>query len=109
MKTAALLACLALAWPPLPFNRGDVNQDGEVTIDDATFIQQYLWFGGPAPVCLDSADVNDDGAIGLSDQVYLYDWLFLGGPDPAYPFGVCDDDPTADNLSCDFWSRFVCP
>ena len=38
--------------------KGDVNGDGNVDIGDVFYLINYLFAGGPAPVC--SGDVNGD-------------------------------------------------
>jgi len=86
----------------LDFIRGDANNDGRVDIADGIYINGWLFYGGPAPVCMDAADANDDGGINLSDQIYLNTWLLMGGPAPPAPGPyTCGSDPTPDNLFCD--------
>lgn len=80
--------------------RGDANNDGVVSSSDATFINSYLFSGGPTPTCRDTADVNDDGQIDISDSIYLLNYLQQGGPAPPAPFPSCGHDPTSDSLGC---------
>ncbi|MCB2231707.1 hypothetical protein KQH82_13390 [bacterium] len=65
--------------------RGNVNGDGSDTVDlsDLIYLVNYLFLGGPAPLCADEADVNADSNTDLSDLIYLVNYLFLGGPAPA--------------------------
>jgi hypothetical protein len=65
--------------------RGDVNSSGSVTMADATYLNGYLYSGGPAPPCMNQADVNGDGTVNGSDAVYLLQWLYSGGPAPPSP------------------------
>ena len=82
------------------FLRGDSNQDGHTDISDASFSLNYLFLGGPAPLCMDAADSNDDGRFDLSDAIAGLNSLFLGtGPLPQ-PTGAPGQDPTADDLGC---------
>lgn len=82
------------------FLRGDVDSDGEVDIQDAHWLTQYLT-GGFAPTCLDAADVDDDGTITESDVVLLYRWITDGGVKIPPPAGLCGVDPTpGDALDC---------
>ncbi|MCZ6795345.1 MAG: dockerin type I domain-containing protein [Planctomycetota bacterium] len=89
-----------------PFDRirrGDANNDGTVDFGDAIHIANFLFNGGPAPLCEDAADANDDGAVDVADTSYLANWLFLGGPAPPAPGPVsCGADPTADKLTCGY-------
>ncbi len=84
--------------------RGDANNNGFVETSDATFINSYLFSGGPAPPCMDQADANDDGQVDISDSIYLLNYLQQGGPAPPAPFPNCGKDPTSDSLGCnDSW------
>jgi hypothetical protein len=60
---------------------GDVNLDGEVNVNDATYLQMYLvdYKNDDGSVMLDTtdenvfavADVNDDGDINIKDVTYI--------------------------------------
>jgi hypothetical protein len=67
----------------LDFVCGDLNGSGTVNISDISYLVDYLFRGGPAPV-LDAA-ANMDGSPGLtvSDLSYVVDFLFRGGPAPV--------------------------
>ncbi len=82
------------------FIRGDANASGEVLMDDATFITNFLFVGGSEPTCWDTADVNDDSRMNLSDAVYLLNHLFTGGPAPPAPFPDFGVDQTGDLFGC---------
>jgi hypothetical protein len=92
---------------PVPFQRGDSNDDGKKDITDPIFTLAYLFLGGPRPPCLKSADVNDDGKLDITDAIYLLSHLFLGGPRPHDPFAACGLDSTADSLNCGAFAH--CP
>jgi hypothetical protein len=103
--SAVLIAfsATATAQTGTPFEdllRGDANNSSSVGVEDIVFIQNYLFYGGSTPTCLDAADVNDDGAIDISDASYLCNFLYLGGSQPPNPYPNCGQDPTADNLNC---------
>jgi hypothetical protein len=73
------------AWPS---TCGDANGDGKVTVSDVVYLINYLFKGGPAPLCppapyLTCGDANGDGKITVSDVVYLINYLFKGGPAPV--------------------------
>ena len=58
-------------------NPGDVNNDGETTIGDATLLIDYLLLNdsGAIYIDVDNADVNDDGEITIADVTALIDKL----------------------------------
>ncbi|MBD3401663.1 hypothetical protein GF420_02115, partial [candidate division GN15 bacterium] len=73
---------LSLVIDP-PYICGDVNNDGDgPDLADVTFLVNFLFLAGPAPVYTGSADVNGDGEVDLPDVIYLTSALFLGGPAP---------------------------
>ncbi len=86
------------------FRRGDPTADAVTDISDGVFVLNFLFSGGPAPVCLDAADSDDNAAIELSDAVNLFSYLFLGGSPPPQPGPVeCGPDPTDDTLvECEY-------
>jgi len=103
-----LVDCDDDACPPCPvsgFVRGDPNSNGRIDLTDGILILNFLFLGGPAPVCMDSGDADDDGAIALTDAVRVFGFLFLGGdsPAPPSPSGTetlaeeCGPDPTGDD------------
>lgn len=59
---------------------GDVNDDGNVNILDITYLTDYKFEGGPAPVVLDAGDVNADCIINVLDIIYLVNYKFKSGP-----------------------------
>ena len=86
--------------PIEPFRRGDVNQDGAVTISDAQAIVSYLFGHGDTPACQKSSDANDNGATTVTDAVAILFYLFRGGDTLPGPFTECGRDATDDQLSC---------
>lgn len=74
------------------FTRGDANNDGVVDQSDAVKIQEYLYNGGAAPVCMMAADVNGDDAVDNSDPIYLLNYLYNGGSAPPTPGVSCGKD-----------------
>jgi hypothetical protein len=79
---------------PLPFVRGDANQDLSVNITDALATLNLLFGEAAAAMdCLEAADANGDlahgGAIDISDPVYVLVHLFAGRPPPPLPFPDC--------------------
>jgi len=68
---------------------GDVDADGTRNINDAVYMLQYIFLGGPSPRQLacepvadfHNGDVNGSGEMDISDPIYLLHWLFLGDVD----------------------------
>jgi hypothetical protein len=82
------------------YRPGDVNGSCGVDIDDIVYLIQYIFGGGPEPVCYKSGDANGDGAIDIDDVVYIINYIFLGGPPPR-PFNYtpdCDEQQPSPRL-----------
>jgi hypothetical protein len=95
--------------PPAPanFRRGDIDQDGVVTIGDAIGMLDIL-FEGLATTCELAADGDDDGELTIGDPIGLLAYLFSSGAAPLPPSDACGDDPTpGGTLWCD--SHGACP
>jgi hypothetical protein len=56
------------------FIRGDVNNDGDVTIADVTALIDYL-LGANDDINVDAADCNTDNNISIADVTALIDYL----------------------------------
>jgi len=65
-------------------NRGDINGDSaDADPVDLSYLVDFLFSGGAAPVCNEEADLNGD--LSPADPVdlsYLVDFLFSGGAAP---------------------------
>ncbi|MEM7231749.1 MAG: dockerin type I repeat-containing protein [Planctomycetota bacterium] len=86
---------------PVPFLRGDTNDDGGIDISDPVATLNYLFLGRDSPRCRDASDANDDGSVTLSDAIFTLNYLVLGGgipPSPG-PF-VPGFDRSVDGESC---------
>jgi len=59
--------------------RGDVNDDGSVTIADVTALIDYLLGGDAAAVNIAAADCNNDTDVTIADVTALIDHLLGGG------------------------------
>ncbi len=82
---AALIICPADTGCCVPPIRGDVNYDGGAIIDiaDLVYLTDYMFSGGPVPVCYEEADVvPGPPPLDIADLVYLVDYMFTGGPPP---------------------------
>lgn len=61
---------------------GDINVDGFVNVADLTYLVQYLFAEGPAPLVQNLADVNASCRINIADLTYLVAYLFSDGEAP---------------------------
>lgn len=95
----------ASLFTTIPFHRGDLNQNGEVTISDVIFLLTQL-FGGVPLTCQDAADIDGNSVLALSDAIFLLLYLFDGGPAPIAPSSACGVPATPSPLGC---STFNCP
>jgi hypothetical protein len=88
---------------PIPFTRGDANDDGATGIEDAIAILGFLYLGEPADLhCRAAADFNDSSAVDISDPIYLLRYEVLGGPALPGPFPSCGlDGSRPDELTCE--------
>ena len=93
------LALMAFSLNPHPLkacceNRGDIDHsDGSdpINITDIVWMINYMFQGGPGPICLEEANVDGVGAVmDVADLVYLVDYMFRGGPPPP----PCPGPPT---------------
>ncbi|MCB2231143.1 dockerin type I repeat-containing protein [bacterium] len=66
-----------------------------VDLSDLIYLVNYLFLGGPMPVCMPEANVTGDldCAVDLSDLIHLVNFLFLGGPIPEPCLQECDEGP----------------
>jgi subtilisin family serine protease len=71
----------------LAVSRGDVNNDKLLNIQDITYLINYLYKGGTAPVPdTRMADSDCNGIINLKDIQYLTKYLYYNGPAPKICF-----------------------
>ncbi len=84
--TKSIVYC-ECCMPPI---RGNVDYDGadQIDISDLVYLVDYMFNGGPAPVCWPEANINangpdDQSGIDISDLVYLVDYMFNSGPPPV--------------------------
>lgn len=61
---------------------GDVNTDRKVNVNDITYLINFLYRYGPAPMLFETADVNNSGSINAQDVTYLMNFLYRGGRPP---------------------------
>lgn len=64
-------------FAPHGYERGDVNHDGELAIDDVTILINMLLVG-ENQYCDVCADVDEDGEIAIADVTQLINWLLFG-------------------------------
>jgi len=61
---------------------GDASNNELVNILDVTYIINYLYKGGPPPVCFDEADASGNNLINILDVTHLINYLYKDGPAP---------------------------
>ena len=59
------------------YQRGDVNNDGDVTIKDVTTLIDYL-LSGSGDINMQAADCSMDGSVTIKDVTALIDYLLSG-------------------------------
>ncbi|MDF1545095.1 MAG: M6 family metalloprotease domain-containing protein [bacterium] len=68
-------------------DRGNVNGDigDAMDISDLTYLVDFMFSGGPAPICTEEANVDSSPgeAIDIADLTFVVDYLFGGGPAPG--------------------------
>ena len=64
---------------------GEFTGDDFVDIDDAIYLINYIFTGGPAPVPLQAGNVDLQGEVDIDDVIYLIDYIFTGGSEPCNP------------------------
>jgi hypothetical protein len=69
-----------------PYVCGDVDDSGDVDIDDVVYLINYIFAGGPPPDPYESGDANCAGGVDIDDVVWLIAYIFSGGNAP------CDTD-----------------
>ena len=66
---------------PMPYMRGDVNDDGKVDVSDVTALISYILGNITSGVNLSASDANEDGNIDVSDVTMIIAYV-LGSPWP---------------------------
>ena len=82
-KSGGALVFEPVAWqkyvePEPEFLRGDVNDDGNVKINDVTALINYLLSGDATGINLKAADCNQDGGVKIGDVSALINYLLNG-------------------------------
>ena len=62
---------------------GDADNTGSVNISDLTYYVDYLFSGGPGPVCMEEFDNDGNCSLDISDLTYHVDYMFAGGLSPV--------------------------
>ncbi len=62
---------------------GDIDGlAGPINILDLTYLVDFMFRGGLAPVDLNLADLTNDGNVNILDLTFMVDFIFRGGPPP---------------------------
>jgi glucose/arabinose dehydrogenase len=62
---------------------GDTDGSGTINLLDISYLINYLYRSGPAPLNLNDADVNHSGTINILDIAFLINYLYKSGPAPV--------------------------
>ena len=65
------------------YEEGDANGDGGVNIADASYIVNFIFFGGNLPNPISSADANCDMSTNIADASFIINGIFFGGDPPC--------------------------
>ena len=81
-KSGDKLVFEPVAWEtyvaPPTFLRGDVNDDGAVTIADVAALADFLLSNDATDLNLDAADCDQNGSVGVNDVASLIDYILNG-------------------------------
>jgi len=103
---ADTIDCQVCVTGSTSFRRADCNVDGGVNIADSAATLSFLFPANAQesfdPPCMDACDSNDDGSVNIADVIQVLNWLFLNGGPPPPPGPEGGEDPTPDELSCEF-------
>lgn len=88
---------------------GDVDCDSSWTLHDGLYILDYLYNGGPAPLCDDPLWADWDYREGLTvgDVFYNQMFIFGGGPPPYCPPGYPPVEPEVDSTSIIYYTDWI--
>ena len=64
--------------PPVSFLRGDVDNDGHVTIGDVSALISYLLTNDATGIDLNAADSDEDGKVTMGDVSTIIEYLLTG-------------------------------
>jgi hypothetical protein len=81
---------LTLTMQSIDFLCGDANGDDNVDVSDPTFLLDYLFINGPAPVPFEAGNANTCGGINIADPIFLSHYLDGGGPAPCEAYMECE-------------------
>ncbi|MDE0959888.1 MAG: VCBS repeat-containing protein [Planctomycetota bacterium] len=107
LVAAFLSAALIDIEIPVPFLRGDANDNGIINIADAVVILRRMFGIDPPGTCLAAEDADGDGGTDIGDAVRVVTYLFSLGEAPVAPFPTCDLAPDPLILPCT--ERVSCP
>jgi hypothetical protein len=62
---------------------GDADGSGDIDIDDAVWLIQYIFASGAAPDPMEAGDCDCSGTCDIDDAVYLIQYIFNDGPVPG--------------------------
>ena len=85
------------------FLRGDINQDGQLTVIDPILHLQWLFLGSAPPACLEAADFAANDETGVLSAILSLSHLFLSAAAPPAPYPLCEQTfpvQCTENANC---------
>ena len=81
------------------------------TVNDAVFLLDHNFTGGPTPPCLAACDADGDGQVVgvVTDAIYTLTFNFLGGPAPVAPWPECGAGDLSTDTELDCAGPTECP
>jgi hypothetical protein len=64
---------------------GDADGNGTLNAIDVTYLINFLYKGGGAPIPIEAGDASGNGIINALDVTYLINYLYKGGGTPICP------------------------
>jgi hypothetical protein len=85
LSTLGSLCCFDdVSLTSLTFHEcGDADRSGAVDIDDAVYLVDYIFSGGPGPDPYESGDADCSALVDIGDVVYLIAYILAGGNAPC--------------------------
>jgi hypothetical protein len=76
---------------------GDLDNDGNVDFNDYTYLINYMFHDGPAPI--GDADMDECGSVNMGDAWYLVQHLWVAGDPPCGGSVTCESPAGGNTIS----------
>jgi len=96
-----LLCCISFTVTGSNVNSacGDLNDDANIDFDDYTYLINYMYHGGPAPI--GDADMDECGSVNIGDAWFLIQHLWVAGDPPCEGSITCVKPTNGNTISFD--------